>query len=50
VTGSYIKEEVRPDGSIRTGPSPLYIIDSESIRSSGGSDVAQVLIKRGYNR
>lgn len=50
VTGSYIKEEVRPDGTIPTGPSPLHIIDSESIRNSGGSDVAEVLIKKGYNR
>lgn len=50
VTGSYIKQQVRPDGTIPSGPSPLRVIDSEAIRNSGASDVIQLLVKKGYNR
>jgi hypothetical protein len=50
VTGSYIKQTVRPDGTVPEGPSPLHVISASEIQQSGASDVAQLLIKKGYNR
>ena len=47
VTGSYLKQNVRRDGQIAEGPNHVLIIDSESIRASGGSSILEVLNRRG---
>ena len=50
LTGSYIKHEVRRAGQITDGPSPVLVIDSNTIRNSGASDIRQLLTRQGVNR
>jgi hypothetical protein len=50
ITGSYIKQDVRRDGFIVESSSPLYVIDNDSIRTSGAADLNQLLVRRGFNR
>lgn len=47
MTGSYIPREVRRNGQITDGASPVAVIDQESIRNSGASDVRELLVRRG---
>ncbi len=50
LTGSYIKRDVRRDGLITDGPLPVYVLDSEAIRTSGAADLSQLLLRRGFHR
>jgi outer membrane cobalamin receptor len=47
ITGTYIKREVRRNGQITDGPNLVTVIDQESIRNSGATDVRQLLLRRG---
>ena len=49
VTGSYIPRKVKKSGLITDTPSPLYVIDSKTIRNSGASDLRQLLTRQGTN-
>ena len=50
LTGSFIKRDVRRSGLITDGPNAVYVLDERSIRTSGASDLSQVLITRGFRR
>jgi hypothetical protein len=50
VTGSHLKRSVRQEGVIAVGPNPVYIIDNDSIRNSGATDLSQLLTHRGLRR
>lgn len=50
ITGSYIKREVRQAGQITNGPYQVVVYDSESIRRSGASDLADFLKRRDAGR
>jgi hypothetical protein len=50
VTGSHLKRSVRQEGVIAVGPNPVYIIDHDSIRNSGASDLSQLLMRSGFRR
>ena len=47
ITGSYIKRDVRRSGTITDGSSQVVVLDRNFIDQSGGSDLKQVLIRRG---
>ena len=48
LTGSYLPREVRRSGMITDGPYSVAVIDSDMIRSSGASDLQQLLVRRGF--
>ncbi len=48
LTGSYIKQDIRRNGHITDSQSPVYVIDSQAIQTSGASDLRQLLVKRGF--
>jgi outer membrane cobalamin receptor len=50
VTGSHIPQEIRRSGQITDGASPVSVIDQESIRKSGASDVRELLVRKGGYR
>jgi hypothetical protein len=50
LTGSYIKRDVKRSGVITDGPNPVYVVDHDSIQTSGASDLSQVLLRRGFRR
>lgn len=50
VTGSHLDRDVRHDGMVSAGPHALYIIDSDSIRNSGATDIRELLTHRGVRR
>ncbi len=50
LTGSYIKRDVRRNGVVTDGPNPVFVLDSQSIDTSGASDLSQLLIRRGFRR
>lgn len=50
LTGSYIKRDVKRSGVVTDGPTPVYVLDHDSIQTSGASDLSQVLLRRGFRR
>ena len=50
LTGSYIKRDVKRSGVVTDGPNPVYVVDHDSIQTSGASDLSQVLLRRGFRR
>ena len=50
LTGSYIKRDFKRSGVVTDGPNPVYVLDHSSIETSGGSDLSQVLLRRGFRR
>lgn len=50
VTGSHLKRNVRQEGVIAVGPNSVFIIDNDSIRNSGATDLSQLLTRRGVRR
>ena len=50
LTGSYIKRDVKRSGVVTDGPTPVYVLDRDSIQTSGASDLSQVLLRRGFRR
>ena len=50
ITGSYIRRDVRRNGLITDSATPVYVIDSETIRNSGAADLSQLLLRRGFRR
>jgi len=50
LTGSYIKREVRRNGQITDGPSPVAVLDSKAIQNSGAADLRQLLTRQGVSR
>lgn len=50
VTGSHLKRNVRQEGLIAVSPNALYIIDNDSIRNSGATDLSQLLTHSGFRR
>jgi len=50
LTGSYIKRDVRRNGMVTDGPSPLYVVDNETIRNTGASTLRDLLVRKGLNR
>jgi len=50
LTGSYIKRDVKRSGVVTDGPNPVYVLDHNSIQTSGASDLSQVLLRRGFRR
>ena len=50
LTGSYIKRDVKRGGVVTDGPNPVYVLDHDSIQTSGASDLSQVLLRRGFRR
>jgi hypothetical protein len=50
VTGSHLKRNIRQEGVIAVGPNPVFIIDNDSIRNSGATDLSQLLTHRGFRR
>ena len=47
LTGSYIKQNVRPSGRFNDGTSQVIVLDRDIIERSGASDVKQLLIHQG---
>src|SRR5437879_10930443 len=50
ITVSYIKRDVKKQGQIVEAPNQVYVLDSDTIRQTGATDVSQVLIRRGFRR
>lgn len=50
LTGSYVKHEVRRNGVVTDGSTPVFVLDADAIRNSGAGDLREVLIRRGFNR
>ncbi len=50
MTGSYIKRDVRRNGMVTDGSSPVYVLDDDAIRNSGASTVSELLIRKGLQR
>ncbi len=50
ITGSYIKRDVRRNGTITDATASVYVLDSDSIRNSGAADLSQLLLRRGFRR
>jgi hypothetical protein len=50
LTGSYIKRDVRRNGVVTDGSSPLYVLDRKAIEMSGAANLSEVLIRRGVAR
>jgi hypothetical protein len=50
LTGSYIKRDIRRAGYVTDGPNAVYVLDRQSIESSGAADLGQVLIRKGFHR
>ena len=50
LTGSHLKQNTRREGLIAVGPNVVYIVDSDSIRNSGATDISQLLTRRGFRR
>lgn len=49
VTGSYIRQKVTRNGVIASaGPSPLIVIDSETIRRTGASSIPDLFRRGGW--
>ncbi len=49
LTGSYIKRDVRRNGQITDGPSPVAVIDNKTIQNSGAADLRQLLNRQGVS-
>jgi len=49
LTGSYIKRDVRRNGVVTDGSSPVYVLDRKAIENSGAADLSQVLFRRGLS-
>src|ERR1041385_4114005 len=49
LTGSYIKQDIRRNGRITDGPNQVIVLDQETIRRSGASDVKQLLVHQGIH-
>ena len=50
LTGSYIKRNVKRQGTVTDGPNPVYVLDSKAIELSGAADLSQVLVRTGFRR
>ena len=50
VTGSYIKRDVRRNGLVTDGSSPMYVLDNKAIQNSGAATVSELLMRRGLQR
>ncbi len=50
LTGSYVKRDVRRNGVITDGTTPVFVLDSDAIRNSGAADLSQLLLRRGFRR
>jgi hypothetical protein len=51
ITGSYIPQKVTKNGVIvSAGPSPVIVIDSETIRRTGASDIPDLFRRGGWTR
>src|SRR5258708_881428 len=50
LTGSYVKRDFQRNGMVTDGPNPVFVLDSQSIDTSGASDLRQLLIRRGFTR
>jgi hypothetical protein len=48
LTGSYIKRDIRRNGVVTDGPSPVFVLDRQRIETSGAADLSQVLIRSGF--
>ena len=49
VTGSYIRQQVYRNGVIASaGPSPLIVVDSETIRVTGARDIPDLFRRGGW--
>lgn len=49
LTGTYIPRKVRRHGMITDGFSQVQVIDSDTIRASGATDVRQLLNRQGIH-
>ena len=47
LTGSHVKQKVRRNGMVTDGANNVVVLDSETIRNSGASDLRQLLNRRG---
>ncbi|HTL57823.1 MAG TPA: hypothetical protein VL361_19200 [Candidatus Limnocylindrales bacterium] len=50
LTGSYIKRDVKRQGTVTDGPNPVYVLDSKAIELTGAADLSQVLVRSGFRR
>ena len=50
ITGSYLKQPVTRNGMFTDFSSPVQVIDSEAIRTSGASDVQGVMRRYGASQ
>src|SRR5262252_4866737 len=50
VTGSYIKRDVRRNGLVTDGSSPLYVLDNKAIQNTGAATLSELLLRRGLQR
>ena len=50
VTGSYIKRDVRRNGLVTDGSSPLYVLDNKAIQNTGAATLGELLIRRNLQR
>ena len=50
VTGSYIKRDVRRNGYVTDGSSPLYVLDNKAIQNTGAATLGELLIRRNLQR
>src|SRR5947208_1422060 len=41
LTGSYIKRDIRRNGIVTDGPSPVFVVDRHTIDTSGAADLRQ---------
>ncbi len=50
LTGSHIKRKVKAQRVVINNPDPVYILDRQTIQTSGAADLSQVLIRTGFRR
>jgi hypothetical protein len=50
VTGSYIKRDIRRNGVITDGSSPVFVMDHQAIENTGAATLNQALTRQGLNR
>jgi hypothetical protein len=49
LTGSYIKQDIHRNGVVTDSVSPVVVLDSDAIQSSGAADLREVLVRKGLN-
>ena len=50
LTGSYIKRDVRRNGLVTDGSSPVYVLDNKAIQNTGAATLSELLLRRGLQR